>query len=194
MREVSSYTIEYTGLIVAGIALIISFCALIISYLDHKENKKMIEESLRPYIVIYLITTKTSSSEVCKVVVKNIGKTAAYIEALKHSNIQDLIYDSDTRKPFDKLNDSILAPNQKVIVSIDPNKIKGVDLTEEKYKFKFEVKYKISKENKKEYEDEFNIGLEDIVDLIKPRRNIETDRDFQEILTHSIQNIHDEML
>ena len=65
------------------ISLITSIIAIVISIKTLKQNSKMIEDSTRPNIGVYLASTYIRDIS-CYLVVKNFGQSSAFIESFTY--------------------------------------------------------------------------------------------------------------
>lgn len=84
----------------------------------------MIEESTRPYVVVYGVATNFQTP-MYKIVVKNYGQSGAIIT--KFETNHDLInfsLGSRKRRPFENICGTFIAPNQSFVCPIDYSKIK----------------------------------------------------------------------
>lgn len=113
-------SIQVVSTIIASIAAI---CSIYISLRTLKQNATMIENSTRPYVVIYS-TMVNFSSPVIYVVLKNFGASSAYITHFECMNfdLKELAYDSN-RIPFDGICNSHLSPGQKYLFALQPHKL-----------------------------------------------------------------------
>ena len=105
------------------ITAITSVAAIIISVFTLRQNSKMIEDSSRPYIGIYLSSTYIRNVSVY-LIVKNYGQSSAFIESFTYDfdlancsshNIPD-------REPFQNIENATLMPGQSHRCVIDLNK------------------------------------------------------------------------
>ncbi len=152
-----SNIIEITGIIVS---LITSLIAILISLKTLRQNSTMIKESTRPYISIYSRTTNFQEPGYY-LVIKNFGKSGAYITSLKcNYDLSKYSYKED-HVPFKHLNGNFIAPGQSFICNIDPLKLyKAPDLLH------FSIEYK---SNDTVYSDYFTIDPKADSDLIQTR-------------------------
>lgn len=116
----SSGPIELICIIVSAFT---SIAAIIISILTLRQNSKMIEDSSRPYIGIYLASTYIRNVSVY-LIVKNYGQSSALIESFTYDF--DLSKCSShsipEREPFQNIEKSTLMPGQSHHCIIDLNK------------------------------------------------------------------------
>lgn len=102
--------IQFAGVIVA---LVIGIISIVISVNTLKQNSKMIEESTRPYIVVYHDIFNDGSAKGI-FIVKNFGKTGAYITKFscdqELKSLQNPNY--SLKQKFSYLNDTFLAPGE----------------------------------------------------------------------------------
>lgn len=175
------------------IALIISFCVLIISFFGYLNNRKLIKESLRPYVAVYFLTSNHGYTK-RRVIIKNFGKTAATITKFKHENITQFINTSnDGWNPLDKIENTILAPGQKIIIDCSREAIREFNRRDPNLTFKFNVEYKDSSRNI--YKEEFTELLMNREDEAKYRPDINaTKEDLEKMAVSTLMQISDNQL
>lgn len=100
--------IQIAGIIVS---LICSLIAIAISLKTLKQNSKMIENSTRPYIGIYIASTYIRDVS-CYLVVKNFGQSAATIRSFTYDFDLAKLSDFSEREPFKNIEGSTLMPQQ----------------------------------------------------------------------------------
>lgn len=137
--------IEIAGII---ISLVTGIVAIVISVLTLKQNSRMIEESSRPYVVVY--STVTNFQEpFYYLVIKNFGQTGALITNFEvNHDLSNFSY-SKEHVPFSRLKNSFLAPGQSLCCSLDKSK-----LFENPVTLDFSIEYSA---NKKKYAETFSI-------------------------------------
>lgn len=147
---------------IAGIfaSLITSIVAIVISLISMRQNSKMIEESTRPYIVVYTRTTNFQSPEYY-FIVKNFGQTGALVTSFECDFDFSQCSYSQTNIPFQHFSNTYIAPNQSYICNVDP-----IKLFKNPQDMHFSVSY--SAGNKK-YSDTFTIHPVADSDLIQTR-------------------------
>lgn len=136
------------------ILAILTFLGLIssitISILTLRQNSKMIEESTRPYILIYKDTISINTPTEY-LVIKNFGSSAATITSLKFNlkKFKTIFIGHNTDFDLTSFSNLTLAPNQKYYFPICTKEIKF-------NKLNFDITYKNST---KTYQDSFQINL-----------------------------------
>ena len=143
-----------------GILSIVSVASIIIVLF---QNKQIIENSKRPYIMIYkdLISNTTPIEYL---VIKNSGNTTANITSIEYNeqDIQKLNKDySMLENALKSLNNSYIAPNQSYKI---PLKTKDVDI-------KFLDLKVFYKSGKKSYSDNFIINLKQDYPIAKLKQH-----------------------
>lgn len=108
--------IELTGVIVA---LVVGIISIVISVNTLKQNSKMIEESTRPYVVVYLETTHLCDQE-WYFIIKNFGNSGACITKFEYNKEIDSIEFTypDIQAQLRTIHGLFLAPQQKVLIAI----------------------------------------------------------------------------
>ena len=161
--------IEIIGIIVStlasAIAIVISVKSLKQSQITNEQNCRMLEESNRPYITIYLdaITLCEQSSYF---VLKNFGNSPAiitkfeYDPSLKQANQQDKIL----QEQFDFIEHIVLAPGQAKLLQYDVTKLPSGTLT-------FNISYQA---NNTEYHESVTMNVKNFIHLpvTRPSSNI----------------------
>lgn len=141
-------------------SLITSIVAIFISIKTLKQNSEMIEESTRPYIVVYARTTNFQSSSYY-LVLKNFGQTGATITSLEcDCDLSQYSYKVE-HVPFKHFSNTFVAPGQSFVCSINPIKF---------FKNPQELHFFIEYEShSKTYADSFTINPKADSDLIQTR-------------------------
>lgn len=111
--------LEMVGIISTFITSII---AITISVKTLKQNSKMIEDSTRPYICMYVGTTYFSSLRVY-LIIKNYGSSSARITDFSCSYDLSLISLDENRVPFSNIIGSNLCPGETLHFLIDNTKL-----------------------------------------------------------------------
>ena len=148
--------IQIIGIIAS---LITSLIAIIISVITIRQNNKMLEESSRPYISIY-IETITICEQTSYIVLKNFGNTSATItkfhyDPVLRENIE--ISEKILREQFDYVKGIILSPQQKKLLFYNfaklPENIQTVSFT---------IGYESSS---KYYEESFSLNVRNYIHI-----------------------------
>lgn len=134
-------------LFAAVAALIVGAISCIISVITLFQNKKMIEDESRPYIVVYGVVTQFGMP-VLRIVVKNFGKTHATIDSF---SVSPEIRELAGKSLFQHLAKTPFAPGQSIAAPInaqDPDLPAMVQFT---------IKYH---NGRKKYHDVFNLNID----------------------------------
>lgn len=176
------------SVIVNIILCILSFVLAVISVvtvvITLRQNSKMIDNSTRPYVVIYPATTNFQSPNyyLC---VKNFGKSGATVKSFSCDyDLKNCSYDED-HVPFAHLKGTFLAPGQSYIASVDPSKI----FHEVPRVLTFSISYEA---NSKEYFDNFVVNIEADSDLLHIRANTEGKE--LRTISYALQDITEKLL
>lgn len=114
---------------------VISIISVVIAVKSLKVTRKSIEESNRPYVVVYRDYIQVSSSIMEYLVIKNFGKTGATIESLV---FKPSYHDSRNKPLFPNLEHTFIAPGQSIMTVVSSNAFKsereGVTVATIKYK------------------------------------------------------------
>ncbi len=164
--------------ILSIISLLIALIAVLISLATLQENRNMIEESTKPYVVVYARVANFEGPRYY-IIVKNFGTTGAKIINFKVDfDLSKYSYD-DERTPFEHLENSFLAPNQSVICNIDPLKY-----CRNPHPIVFDVTYG-TKRN--QYNDVYNINIQSEMDNIQTRASTK-DKELK-IISYTLQDL-----
>ena len=177
---------NWLEIITAGTAIF----SIIIAILTLRSNEKMIEASTRPYVVVYSSITNYSFPHY-RIVIKNFGSSAALINNFYYENVTGFIYDSENRNPFEKLNGLTLAPNQSLIVNLDPNKIK---LIPEYVNVEFKFKINYESPTGKKYFETYNDRIFNKKDILSHRPEMKKEHKPLEVIAHALIEISDKKL
>lgn len=121
------------------ISSLIALIAVVISIATLQQNRNMLEESTRPYITVYVTETNFQNSTKY-LVVKNFGQTGALITKFK-TNPDLLIYSRlPDFRPFGKIENSFLAPDQSHVCNIDFKKARENCIVS--FEMSYSTKYK----------------------------------------------------
>ena len=109
---------DWINLSLSILSFILAVISVVTVVITLRQNHKMIEESNRPYITVYGDKTNFSSPQFY-LVIKNFGKTGAFIESLE-CDIDLGKYSYQTGiTPFQNIVGTLIAPNQNFICNID---------------------------------------------------------------------------
>ena len=102
-------------------------CALILVvivavWLIIKQNSKVIEESMRPYLSL---TFSADGNSAGRFIIRNYGKTSAVITRFQYP---DAVKKSSLAESFQKVRRTSIAPGQVVSLPCNPTEIKDEDL------------------------------------------------------------------
>lgn len=156
-----SDVIEILGIIAS---LITSIIAIVISVKTLQQNSQMIDESTRPYIVIYSQTTNFQAPAYY-LIIKNFGQTGAVVTSINCDHDLSLYSFSQSHIPFEHFNGTFIAPGQAFLCSVDTQKLfKNPD------SLHFSVEYA---SNGKTYSDCSEINPKADSDLLQVRASTE---------------------
>lgn len=126
-----------------------AFISIIISVATLRQNNKMIEESTRPYIVVYGYVTNFGSP-VYTIAVKNFGSSAAKITKFQSRYNLDriAINPGEDRVPFDRIKGTLMPPGFSIIRDVNWKDIGSIE---------FEIEYV---QGKKKYKDHFDVNFD----------------------------------
>ncbi len=164
------------NLLLTSVTALVGIISVIISVCTLKQNSKMIEESTRPYVVVYLTSTNFQAPNLY-LVVKNFGKTGAIINSFS-SSLDLALISHGNKELFNGIENSFIAPGQSYTTAINFAKI-----PDEK-NVTFAVKY-FTKE--KSYSEEFKINLGSYHNVLSVRANTK-DKELK-IISYALQDL-----
>lgn len=123
-------TSDIIDLIGIATSLMVSIVAIIISIKTLRQNSKMLEESIRPYIVIYLDAITICEQE-SYFVIKNVGNSPTTISEFIYDPILKQTEQSAPRlqEQFDYVKNIVLAPGQSKLLQYNVTKLPYDELT-----------------------------------------------------------------
>lgn len=128
---------------------IISTCIAICTL---KTNKKMIDESTRPYLVFYVEMLNTNIMEY-HIILKNFGASGAIINAISTDfPLNNINMFNDNEHPFSSLENIFLAPGQKLYTTLSDSMLNDLP-----NRLKFNITY--TSTSGISYENKFNINF-----------------------------------
>lgn len=145
----TSDKIQLLGIVISALTSII---AIFISVHTLRQNSKMIEDSSRPYIGIYGLSTYICD-RYYYIIIKNFGQSIAHIESLTYDFDLAKLALRDGLDPFGNIDGTSLAPGQSYRCAIDFDKIP----TDEISSIHFHIKYSSGTHN---YEDEITLKID----------------------------------
>lgn len=172
------------NIILSILSFILAAISVITVVITLRQNSKMIDNSTRPYVVIYPATTNFQSPNyyIC---VKNFGQSGATVTSFTCDyELKNCSYD-ENYIPFAHLKGTFLAPGQSYVASVDPDKI----FHEVPKVLTFSISYTA---NGKVYSDVFNVNIAADSDLIHIRANT-TGKELRTI-SYALQDISEKLL
>lgn len=147
-------SIEFSDLLqIIGIlcSLITSIIAIVISIATLKQSSKMIEDSTRPYLILYGDSVHIDSSDYY-LILKNTGQSNALIESFCYDfDLQKCVYRAGISEPFKNIEGTTLVPGQSCRAVIDFSQ--AIQHTNS---INFYIKYS---SGSKHYEDDICVNL-----------------------------------
>ena len=164
-------------------SLLASLIAIGVSLASIKQNSKMIEESSRPYVVIYGNTTNFQSPNFY-LILKNFGQSGAVIDSITcNCDLSKYSY-TPQYVPFANIAGTMVAPGQTYIYGLDVRK-----LYENPFLLTFEIKYSA---NKKKYRESFTINPKALSDSVITRAS--TSNKELKIISYTLQDLVEKLL
>ena len=153
----TSDIIEIIGIIASTIASII---AIVISVKTLRQNSNMIEESTRPYVVVYGNTTNFQQPNFY-LIIKNYGSSGATITKFScDHDLADFSY-STKNTPFENICGTFIAPGQSLMTNLRTKLLFNKEIT-----LNCQIEYKTKS---KTYSEKTDIVLKAYSDLIQTR-------------------------
>lgn len=171
-----SDVIEICGIIAS---LITSIVAIVISVKTLRQNSKMIEESTRPYVSIYIGNTYFSTVNVY-LIIKNFGSSSAVINGFETDiDLTPYAYD-ENRVPFTNIIGTTLCPGESMQYPIKlenaPDSLKTL---------KISLKYR---SDTHQYNEDICLNLSAHFDAVHLRANSDKS------VSYALQDIAEKML
>ena len=133
------------------LSLVLAIISIVIVILTLKQNNKMIENSSRPYVVVYGEMTNFSDLTFY-IVLKNYGNSGAIIKKIV-CDLDLSKYNYDTKiTPFEAIDNTLLAPNHNIVYAIDHQQLNSDNI---EY-INFEIEYQSL--NGKIYKEKYPIN------------------------------------
>lgn len=170
------------NIIASVLSALVGIISVIIAVLTLQQNNKMIEESTRPYVAIYLGYANFQNSNLY-LVIKNFGSTGATIDSFKPSFDIGTISHIESKPLFEGIENSFIAPNQSYRAVIDLHKLK--EKTTEEFFIKYSTPFK-------SYEETFKINFGSYSNIVVTRAS--TKENELKIISYSLQDIAEKML
>ena len=140
---------DTASIVLTGLSLIIAAISLATVCCTLSQNRKIMEESSRPFISVYSRAVVIGKDQHHYIVIRNFGNSLAYITQFKTDIDFSGRYGINSNINFiESLNNSVLAPGQSHICHIDISKFDAP--------VHFSVVYK---SNSKTYSEELDIDL-----------------------------------
>ena len=172
------------NIILCVLSFILAAISVITVIISLRQNSKMIEESTRPYISIYLGSTYFQNT-ISYLILKNYGSSSAIID--------EFFYDFDLSKcaydlkavPFSHIKGTRVSPGESLIYPLDLSKLGN----SEKLSIHFNISYSSSL---KKYTDTITLNLSAHFDMVHLRAN--TKNQELKIISYTLQDIAEKML
>lgn len=132
---------------------LLSIVAIIISIVTLLQNNKMIFESNKPQITLFSKTIHFTSIHTY-LILKNFGNSGATILDISYDDVVDNFF---TKKPFQNISNTFIAPNQAFLYPLDFDTKKDLDTI-----LNFKIKYKYLD---KEYIEKCSVSLSHYKDI-----------------------------
>ena len=159
-------------------SLLTSIVAIVISLKTLKQNSVMINESTRPYVVMYSQTTNFQNSSLY-LVLKNFGQSGATITKLECDFDLSLWSVINNKTPFSNFEGVFIAPGQSFLTSLHTRKV-----FENPHPITFKITYR---SGNRSYSDSFTINPSSRADLVKTRAA--TDGKELKIISYTLQDL-----
>lgn len=154
---------DWLELIGIASSLFVGIISLIIALRTLRQNSKMIEDSTRPYIVIYSKTTYVADTNFY-LVIKNMGQSGAIIKRINSDkDLEPYIYLNQIN-PINKVENTFFAPNQSIFFELEASKIKKDKIMY----INFEIEYM---SNRKAYTEHYAINFDLESSIVRSRGN-----------------------
>ena len=175
---------DIINVVLCILSFILAAISVITVVVTLRQNSKMIESSTRPYLVIYGQVANFQNPSFY-LVLKNFGQSAATIHYLNcDQDLKDYAYHTE-RTPLGCLEGVLVAPQQKILCNLDPQKM----VTKNLEKLSFEVKYS---SGTKVYTEHYSVSFEAF------RQNVQTRAATQDkelkIISYTLQDMVEKIM
>lgn len=171
----TSNIIETIGIIASTT---VSIIAIVISVMTLKQNNKMIEESTRPYIVVYSKTANYQDPRFY-LIIKNYGSSGAVItKFICDHDLAEFSYNKNIT-PFKNICGTFIAPGQSFMTNL-----KVQELFREEITFHFQIEYKTELRT---YCENIDVALKPFTELIQTRAATEGKE--LKIISYTLQDL-----
>ncbi len=137
---------DWVNLSLSILSFILAVISVVTVVITLRQNNKMIESSSRPYIVVYGDMTNFSDLQFY-IILKNFGKSGAVIKKLTCDVDLSKYNYGITLTPFERIENTMLAPNQNIVCSIDHQKLNKDDINVLNFSIEYEFCGKSYNEN-----------------------------------------------
>lgn len=171
------------NIVLCILSFVLAVTSVVTVVITLRQNHKMIENSTRPYVVVYSATTNFQSPDyyIC---VKNFGQSGTIITDFSCDYDLGKFSYSKEHIPFEHLVSTFIAPRQSFLCNINPS-----ELFKDPNPLTFSIKYVT---DKKTYSDTFVLNIEADQDLIKTRAATENKE--LRTISYALQDIAEKML
>lgn len=174
---------DVINIILCILSFVLAVISVITVVITLKQNHKMIENSTRPYIVMYSNSTYFQNVKYY-LILKNYGNTGATIKEFR-CNIDLLEYCFGEKRPFEHIIGTFVAPQQSFMVCID-----SVKLYENKIEMiEFNIKYS---DGIKDYNENYQINFLADTDSCLSRASTK-DKELK-IISYTLQDMVEKLL
>ena len=137
---------DWINLSVSILSFLLATISVVTVVITLLQNKKMIESSYRPYVVIYGDATNFSDIQFY-IILKNFGKSGAIIRKLSCDKDLSKYSYGTTITPFECIENTLIAPNQNIVCSIDHQQLNKDNIDVLNFTIEYEFCGKVYKEN-----------------------------------------------
>lgn len=166
-----------------AVSLLISLIAVMISIATLQQNKKMVEESTRPYIVVYGRVTNFQSPRYY-LVLKNLGQTGGTITHFESDTDLMKYSISPDHRPFNNICETFLAPGQSILCCLNTLKY-----AKDSKPITFNIDYH---SNQGHYSETCVVNIQSEIDNIQTRAATENKE--LKIMSYTLQDLVEKLL
>lgn len=162
---------------------LIGVIAIIISVITLRQNHQLVQESTRPYILIYTGITYFRDPNYY-LIIKNFGQTGAQITDFSCDYDLSICSYSPTHPPFSHIVGAFVAPGQSLVYIVDPQR-----LLKDTRLLKMSISYRADKQI---FNDTFSLNLDADADMMRSR--VSNGTDDLKLIAFALQDISEKML
>ena len=176
---------DWINVVLCILSFVLAAVSVVTVIITIRQNNRMIQNSTRPYIVLTIATTFFQDLYTY-IVIKNYGSSGATIKALSFDiDISKYTAAIGASKPFSHVENTFLAPSQKILTMIKPKKLYDDDIKS----FSAHIEYT---DGETVYNENYNINIASFADAIQARASTK-DKEIRSI-SYAMQDLVEKLI